>query len=92
MSTDDSGSPALHEAIDPMSLGVVTAGGRQLFPLRSTFQVQIEDLNVPIVAASKNLKLLGRDGDQLQAASSVCSPMTLSAVVACQEDLTRTKM
>ena len=48
--------PAFLEATDLMCLGVVMAGAQQLLHVRSKFQLQIEDLDVPIVAASKNFK------------------------------------
>ena len=64
LSADDSGSPASLEAAVPGAFGDATANGRQILPVRSTFQVQIEAFDVTIVAASKKtLKLLRRDGD-----------------------------
>ena len=56
LSADDSGSPASLEAAVPGAFGDATANGRQILPVRSTFQGQIEAFNVPIVAASKNFK------------------------------------
>jgi len=53
---DDSRSPASLEAAVPEAFGDATANGRQILPVRSTFQVQIEAFDVPIVAASKNFK------------------------------------
>ena len=73
---DDSRSPASLEAAVPEAFGDLTANGRQILPVRSMFQVQIEPFDVPIVAASKTLKLLRRDGDRFQAASSSCSSMS----------------
>lgn len=52
----DSGSPAFFEVTDLMYLGVVMAGGRQLLHARSKFQLQIEGLDVKIVATLKNFK------------------------------------
>jgi len=73
LSADDSGSPASLEAAVPGVFGDATANGRQILPVRSMFQVQIEAFDVPIVTASKkNLKLLRRDGNRFQAASSSC--------------------
>ena len=56
LSADDSGSPASLEAAVLGAFGDATANGRQILPVRSMFQVQIEPFDVPIVAASKNFK------------------------------------
>jgi len=56
LSADDSRSPASLEAAVSEAFGDATANGRQILPVRSTFQVQIEPFDVPIVAASKNFK------------------------------------
>ena len=55
LSADDSGSPASLEAAVLGAFGDATANGRQILPVRSTFQVQIEAFDVPIVTASKKL-------------------------------------
>ena len=55
LSADDSGSPASLEAAVPGVFGDATANGRQILHVRSTFQVQIEAFDVPIVTASKKL-------------------------------------
>ena len=52
---DDSRSPASLEAAVPGVFGDATANGRQILPVRSMFQVQIEAFDVPIVTASKKL-------------------------------------
>ena len=56
LSADDSGSPASLEAAVLGAFGDATANARQILPVRSTFQVQIEAFDVPIIAASKNFK------------------------------------
>ena len=76
LSADDSGSPALLEAAVPRAFGDATANGRQILPVRSTFQGQIEVFDVPIVAASKNFKASSSRWDRLQAASSACSSVS----------------
>ena len=74
LSADDSGSL---EAAVLGAFGDATANGRQIQPVRSTFQVQIEAFDVPIVTASKKtLKLLHRDGNRFQDASSSCSSVS----------------
>jgi len=55
LSVDDSGSLASLEAADPGAFGDATANGRQILPVRSMFQGQIEVFDVPIIAASKKL-------------------------------------
>ena len=76
LSADDSGSPVSLEAAVPGAFGDVTANGRQILPVRSAFQVQIEAFDVPIVAASKNFKASSSRWDRLQAASSACSSVS----------------
>ena len=57
LSADDSGSLASLEAADPGAFGDATANGRQILPVRSTFQGQIEAFDVPIVVSHPDVNL-----------------------------------
>uniref|UniRef100_A0A0A9DEM4 Uncharacterized protein n=1 Tax=Arundo donax TaxID=35708 RepID=A0A0A9DEM4_ARUDO len=54
LSSVDSGLAAVLQALDPLLFGDVTAGGHSVLPTRSSFQEQIELLDVLTVEVSKN--------------------------------------